>query len=122
MSEQAGATDRLKLGARAQRERQPRPDFDNDQIEKVYARWAPFYDPAFAQIMRWGRAAAVACANRHHDGQILDVGVGLHSDRRTPGEIAGPNGSRITAIGDAGHHDVPIGEHACQLVVGPADR
>jgi phosphatidylethanolamine/phosphatidyl-N-methylethanolamine N-methyltransferase len=54
----------------------PRLRFDNDQIEKTYARWAPFYDPAFARIMRWGRLAAVAAANRHIGGRVLDVGVG----------------------------------------------
>jgi len=54
----------------------PQPDFDNDQIEKVYERWAPFYDPAFAQISRWGRTAAVASVNRHKGARVLDVGVG----------------------------------------------
>jgi phosphatidylethanolamine/phosphatidyl-N-methylethanolamine N-methyltransferase len=62
-------------GAHA-RAAKPRRVFDNAQIAKTYARWAPFYDPAFAQIMRWGRTAAVACANRYVGGTVLDVGVG----------------------------------------------
>ena len=78
MSARGDDKNRLKAVLRAANAHtaKPRADFDNEQIEKTYARWAPFYDPAFAQILRWGRAAAVASANRHIGGRVLDVGVG----------------------------------------------
>jgi phosphatidylethanolamine/phosphatidyl-N-methylethanolamine N-methyltransferase len=78
MSARGDDKNRLKAVLRAANAHiaKPRADFDNEQIEKTYARWAPFYDPAFAQILRWGRTAAVASANRHIGGRVLDVGVG----------------------------------------------
>jgi phosphatidylethanolamine/phosphatidyl-N-methylethanolamine N-methyltransferase len=83
MNDQASALDRARAAARSAESRFARSRFtgsrlqlDNDQVERVYARWAPFYDPAFAQVLRWGRAAAVASANRHIGGRVLDVGVG----------------------------------------------
>jgi phosphatidylethanolamine/phosphatidyl-N-methylethanolamine N-methyltransferase len=60
---------------------------DNRHVEKAYARWAPFYDLAFALVFWPGRKAAVAAANRP-GGIVLDVGVGTGLelpmfDRRT---------------------------------------
>jgi phosphatidylethanolamine/phosphatidyl-N-methylethanolamine N-methyltransferase len=52
----------------------PKP-LDNTHVEEAYARWAPIYDLAFAAVMRAGRKAATAAANRI-GGHILDVGVG----------------------------------------------
>jgi phosphatidylethanolamine/phosphatidyl-N-methylethanolamine N-methyltransferase len=51
------------------------PQLENAHVEEAYARWAPFYDLAFAAIMAPGRRAAVAAAQRR-GGAILDVGVG----------------------------------------------
>jgi phosphatidylethanolamine/phosphatidyl-N-methylethanolamine N-methyltransferase len=51
------------------------PVLDNQHVEKAYARWAPFYDLAFALVFWPGRTAAVAAANRP-GGLVLDVGVG----------------------------------------------
>jgi phosphatidylethanolamine/phosphatidyl-N-methylethanolamine N-methyltransferase len=48
---------------------------DNQQVEQAYARWAPFYDLAFALVFWPGRKAVVAAAN-HPGGIVLDVGVG----------------------------------------------
>jgi phosphatidylethanolamine/phosphatidyl-N-methylethanolamine N-methyltransferase len=48
---------------------------ENAHVEEAYARWAPFYDLAFAAVMAPGRRAAVAAAQRR-GGAILDVGVG----------------------------------------------
>jgi phosphatidylethanolamine/phosphatidyl-N-methylethanolamine N-methyltransferase len=76
MNDRAIASNRLKAAPRPADPRFQKRRFNNNQIEKTYARWAPFYDPAFARIMQWGRAAAVAAANRHVGGRVLDVGVG----------------------------------------------
>jgi phosphatidylethanolamine/phosphatidyl-N-methylethanolamine N-methyltransferase len=76
MNDQAIASDRLEAAPRLAETHFPKRRFNNIQIEKTYARWAPFYDRAFTRIMQWGRAAAVASANRHIGGRILDVGVG----------------------------------------------
>ncbi len=48
---------------------------DNTHVEEAYARWAPVYDLAFAAVMRAGRKAVTAAANKI-GGLILDVGVG----------------------------------------------
>ena len=48
---------------------------DNKHVKKSYARWAPVYDLVFALIMRPGRRAAAAAADRP-GGHVLDVGVG----------------------------------------------
>ncbi len=49
---------------------------DNAHVEEAYARWAPIYDLVFAAVMRPGRKAVAAAANRHGAATILDVGVG----------------------------------------------
>ncbi|ACK50883.1 Phosphatidylethanolamine N-methyltransferase [Methylocella silvestris BL2] len=48
---------------------------DNVHVKSSYARWAPVYDLVFSLIMRAGRLAAVAAADRPM-GRVLDVGVG----------------------------------------------
>lgn len=60
---------------------------DNADVQSSYARWAPVYDLAFALVMRAGRKAAAAAADRPL-GLVLDVGVGTGLelplfDRRT---------------------------------------
>jgi phosphatidylethanolamine/phosphatidyl-N-methylethanolamine N-methyltransferase len=44
-------------------------------VASAYARWAPFYDLAFALVMRAGRRAAANAISRF-SGKVLDVGVG----------------------------------------------
>jgi len=53
----------------------PEGHFSNTHVEEAYARWAPIYDLAFALVMRPGREAIAAAANRT-GGRVLDVGVG----------------------------------------------
>lgn len=48
---------------------------DSGNIKKSYARWAPVYDFVFELILRPGRQAAAAAADRI-GGHVLDVGVG----------------------------------------------
>lgn len=48
---------------------------DNSHVQQSYARWAPFYDFVFRLVMRPGRKAAAAAADRL-GGHVLDVGVG----------------------------------------------
>ena len=60
---------------------------DNKHVKKSYARWAPVYDLVFALVLRPGRKAAAAAADRL-GGHVLDVGVGTGLelpmfDRRT---------------------------------------
>jgi phosphatidylethanolamine/phosphatidyl-N-methylethanolamine N-methyltransferase len=60
---------------------------DNKHVKNSYARWAPVYDLVFALILRPGRKAAAAAADRP-GGHVLDVGVGTGLelpmfDRRT---------------------------------------
>ena len=60
---------------------------DNMHVKKSYARWAPVYDLVFELVLRPGRKAAAAAADRL-GGNVLDVGVGTGLelpmfDRRT---------------------------------------
>jgi phosphatidylethanolamine/phosphatidyl-N-methylethanolamine N-methyltransferase len=60
---------------------------DNKHVKNSYARWAPVYDLVFALVLRPGRKAAAAAADRP-GGHVLDVGVGTGLelpmfDRRT---------------------------------------
>jgi phosphatidylethanolamine/phosphatidyl-N-methylethanolamine N-methyltransferase len=48
---------------------------DSPHIKKSYARWAPIYDLVFTLVLRPGRKATAAAANRR-GGSLLDVGVG----------------------------------------------
>ena len=59
----------------------------NKHIKKSYARWAPVYDLVWGLVLRAGRKAATAAADRI-GGHVLDVGVGTGLelpmfDRRT---------------------------------------
>jgi phosphatidylethanolamine/phosphatidyl-N-methylethanolamine N-methyltransferase len=60
---------------------------DNKHVKSSYARWAPVYDLVFELVLRPGRKAAAAAADRP-GGHVLDVGVGTGLelpmfDRRT---------------------------------------
>ena len=48
---------------------------DNLHVKTSYARWAPVYDIVFALMLRPGRRAAAAAAERP-GGRVLDVGAG----------------------------------------------
>ena len=48
---------------------------DNKHVKKSYARWAPVYDLVFELVLRPGRKAVAAAADRL-GGHVLDVGVG----------------------------------------------
>jgi phosphatidylethanolamine/phosphatidyl-N-methylethanolamine N-methyltransferase len=48
---------------------------DNRHVKSSYARWAPVYDLVFELVLRPGRKAAAAAAERP-GGRVLDVGVG----------------------------------------------
>jgi phosphatidylethanolamine/phosphatidyl-N-methylethanolamine N-methyltransferase len=50
-------------------------DFDNANVERAYARWAPIYDLVFGAVFDRGRRAAIVAAERI-GGRILEVGVG----------------------------------------------
>ncbi|MGH6813932.1 MAG: class I SAM-dependent methyltransferase [Methylocella sp.] len=59
----------------------------NKHVKKSYARWAPVYDLVFALVLRPGRKAVAAAADRL-GGRVLDAGVGTGLelpmfDRRT---------------------------------------
>jgi len=63
------------MKAAARREPSHEHHFGAPEIRDAYARWAPIYDLAFADVFRPGRHAAVAAAART-SGPILNVGVG----------------------------------------------
>lgn len=48
---------------------------DTTNVKKSYARWAPIYDLVFTLVLRPGRKAIAAAADRF-GGTVLDVGVG----------------------------------------------
>src|ERR1039458_6677522 len=50
-------------------------DFDNANVERAYARWAPIYDLVFGAVFERGRRAAIVAAERIGE-RILEVGVG----------------------------------------------
>ncbi len=50
-------------------------DFDKENVERAYARWAPIYDLVFGAMFERGRRAAIAAAEEI-GGRILEVGVG----------------------------------------------
>ena len=50
-------------------------NLEKAHVEEAYARWAPVYDYVFAAVMKPGRKAAAAAADRP-GGLVLDVGVG----------------------------------------------
>ena len=50
-------------------------DFNNANVERAYARWAPIYDLVFGAVFDRGRRAAIVAAERI-GGRILEVGVG----------------------------------------------
>ncbi|HEY1475000.1 MAG TPA: class I SAM-dependent methyltransferase [Pseudolabrys sp.] len=49
--------------------------FNNANVERAYARWAPIYDLVFGAMFERGRHAAIDAAERI-GGRILEVGVG----------------------------------------------
>src|SRR5450759_99137 len=54
-------------------------DFDNANVERAYARWAPIYDLVFGAVFERGRRAAIVAAERacgSLGGRTLEVGVG----------------------------------------------
>jgi phosphatidylethanolamine/phosphatidyl-N-methylethanolamine N-methyltransferase len=51
------------------------PVLSHEDVNDAYSRWAPFYDAAFAWVMRPGRVATAALVNQT-GGTVLDVGVG----------------------------------------------
>src|SRR3954469_24878741 len=50
-------------------------DFDREQVEQAYDRWAPIYDLVFGGVFKKGRKAAIAATNKM-GGRVLEVGVG----------------------------------------------
>ena len=68
------------------------PVLSHDDVNDAYSRWAPFYDAAFAWVMRPGRVATAALLNQT-GGRVLDVGVGTGLEL----PMFGPN-VRITGI------------------------
>jgi len=50
-------------------------NFNNANVERAYARWAPIYDLVFGAMFERGRHAAIDAAERI-GGRILEVGVG----------------------------------------------
>jgi phosphatidylethanolamine/phosphatidyl-N-methylethanolamine N-methyltransferase len=53
--------------------------FDRQNVERAYARWAPIYDFVFGTVFERGRMAAIAAAELAcgpAGGRILEVGVG----------------------------------------------
>ena len=68
------------------------PVLSHEDVNDAYSRWAPFYDAAFAWVMRPGRVATAALLNER-GGRVLDVGVGTGLEL----PMFGPN-VRITGI------------------------
>jgi phosphatidylethanolamine/phosphatidyl-N-methylethanolamine N-methyltransferase len=68
------------------------PVLSHKDVNDAYSRWAPFYDAAFAWVMRPGRVATAALLNQT-GGRVLDVGVGTGLEL----PMFGPN-VRITGI------------------------
>jgi phosphatidylethanolamine/phosphatidyl-N-methylethanolamine N-methyltransferase len=50
-------------------------DFDREQVEQAYDRWAPIYDLVFGGVFSKGRDAAIQATNKL-SGRVLEVGVG----------------------------------------------
>ena len=50
-------------------------DFNTEEVEKAYDRWAPVYDLVFGPVFGKGRKAAIQATNRI-GGRVLEVGVG----------------------------------------------
>ncbi|MGJ4909656.1 class I SAM-dependent methyltransferase [Bradyrhizobium sp. HKCCYLS2033] len=50
-------------------------DFDREQVEQAYDRWAPIYDLVFGGVFEKGRQAAISATNKL-GGRVLEVGVG----------------------------------------------
>jgi len=50
-------------------------EFNNNTIEKAYARWAPIYDFVFGALFERARRSAAEAVNRI-GGRVLEVGVG----------------------------------------------
>ena len=68
------------------------PVLSHEDVNDAYSRWAPFYDAAFAWVMRPGRVATAALLNQT-GGRVLDVGVGTGLEL----PMFGPN-VRVTGI------------------------
>ncbi|WOJ89487.1 class I SAM-dependent methyltransferase [Methylocapsa polymorpha] len=64
-------------------------EFNNDTIEKAYARWAPIYDLVFGALFERARRAAAEAVNRV-GGRVLEVGVGTG--------ISLPDYGRVTRV------------------------
>jgi phosphatidylethanolamine/phosphatidyl-N-methylethanolamine N-methyltransferase len=54
----------------------PRVALDADDVREAYRRWAGVYDAVFGGVSAFGRARAVALANRLPGRSVLEVGVG----------------------------------------------
>jgi phosphatidylethanolamine/phosphatidyl-N-methylethanolamine N-methyltransferase len=59
----------MKLNGAAQLE------FNKQDVERAYDRWAPVYDLVFGKVFGKGRRAAILATNRI-GGRVLEVGVG----------------------------------------------
>jgi len=75
--------------------------FDRQNVERAYARWAPIYDLVFGAVFERGRMAAIAAAEiacGPSGGRILEVGVGTgislpdyaHRNRLTGVDLSEP--------------------------------
>lgn len=50
-------------------------EFNKQDVERAYDRWAPVYDLVFGKVFGKGRRAAILATNRI-GGRVLEVGVG----------------------------------------------
>ena len=50
-------------------------EFNRQEVERAYDRWAPVYDLVFGPVFGRGRETAIAATNRM-GGRVLEVGVG----------------------------------------------